>query len=44
MDSSKIEIKIARKENFIDLKLCAMEFLDFIKDFNFFFLTRNFLF
>lgn len=42
MDSSKIEIKIARKENFIDLKLCAMEFLDFIKDFKNFFFNKKF--
>lgn len=42
MDSSKIEIKIAGKENFIDLKLCAMEFLDFIKDFKKIFFNKKF--
>jgi len=33
MSSPKIEIKLAGEEDFIELKLCAMEFLDFIKDF-----------
>ncbi len=42
MSSPKIEIKIAGKENFIELKLCAMEFLDFIKDFKKKFLYKKF--
>lgn len=42
MNSPKIEIKIAGKEDFIELKLCAMEFLDYIKDFKKNFFNKKF--
>ncbi|TFG01488.1 MAG: GNAT family N-acetyltransferase [Promethearchaeota archaeon] len=42
MSSPKIEIKLAGKEDFIELKLCAMEFLDFIKDFKKKFFNKKF--
>ena len=42
MNSPKIEFKLAGKEDFIELKLCAMEFLDFIKDFKKKFFNKKF--
>ncbi len=41
-NNSKITIKIAKKENFFDLSLCAKEFIDLIDDFKKKFLDKQY--
>lgn len=41
-DYKKIKIKIAEKENFFDLSLCAKEFIELIDNFKSKFLNRNY--